>query len=345
MLKEIISQVECEQLQALISQSETILCVCHQNPDGDALGASLGWAEVLRTFFGKDPQVIVPDQYPDYLHWMPNTDKIIRYDKHKEGCDWTFQHADLIFCLDFNTSSRVGDMQAALDASPAPRVLIDHHLEPDIPSVITISHPEACSTCELVFRLTWQMGAFGQMNKHFSIPVYCGMMTDTGAFTYNSDNCDVYFIISQLLTKHINKDKIYRNVYHNFSEDRLRLMGYVMYQRLVVDSQRHASYFTLTRQDLKRFNFIKGDAEGLVNMPLQIKGHKLSISLREDTEKENTIWVSLRSVDQFPCNEVAARFFNGGGHLNASGGRLYCSMEEAVKIAQQAILAFENQLK
>ena len=345
MLKEIISQVECEQLQALISQSETILCVCHQNPDGDALGASLGWAEVLRTFFGKDPQVIVPDQYPDYLHWMPNTDKIIRYDKHKEGCDWTFQHADLIFCLDFNTSSRVGDMQAALDASPAPRVLIDHHLEPDIPSVITISHPEACSTCELVFRLTWQMGAFEQMTKHFAIPVYCGMMTDTGAFTYNSDNCDVYFIISQLLTKHINKDKIYRNVYHNFSEDRLRLMGYVMYQRLVVDSQRHASYFTLTRQDLKRFNFIKGDAEGLVNMPLQIKGHKLSISLREDTEKENTIWVSLRSVDQFPCNEVAARFFNGGGHLNASGGRLYCSMEEAVKIAQQAILAFENQLK
>lgn len=345
MLKEIISQVECEQLQALISQSETILCVCHQNPDGDALGASLGWAEVLRTFFGKAPQVIVPDQYPDYLHWMPNTDKIIRYDKHKEGCDWTFQHADLIFCLDFNTSSRVGDMQAALDASPAPRVLIDHHLEPDIPSVITISHPEACSTCELVFRLTWQMGAFEQMTKHFAIPVYCGMMTDTGAFTYNSDNCDVYFIISQLLTKHINKDKIYRNVYHNFSEDRLRLMGYVMYQRLVVDSQRHASYFTLTRQDLKRFNFIKGDAEGLVNMPLQIKGHKLSISLREDTEKENTIWVSLRSVDQFPCNEVAARFFNGGGHLNASGGRLYCSMEEAVKIAQQAILAFENQLK
>lgn len=345
MLKEIISQVECEQLQALISQSETILCVCHQNPDGDALGASLGWAEVLRTYFGKDPQVIVPDQYPDYLHWMPNTDKIIRYDKHKEGCDWTFQHADLIFCLDFNTSSRVGDMQAALDASPAPRVLIDHHLEPDIPCVITISHPEACSTCELVFRLTWQMGAFEQMTKHFAIPVYCGMMTDTGAFTYNSDNCDVYFIISQLLTKHINKDKIYRNVYHNFSEDRLRLMGYVMYQRLVVDSQRHASYFTLTRQDLKRFNFVKGDAEGLVNMPLQIKGHKLSISLREDTEKENTIWVSLRSVDQFPCNEVAARFFNGGGHLNASGGRLFCSMEEAVKIAQQAILAFENQLK
>ena len=345
MLKDIISQEQCEQLQALVRESDTIICVCHQNPDGDALGSCLGWAEVLRTHFGKEPQVIVPDQYPDFLQWLPNSEKIIRYDKHKEGCDWTLQHADLIFCLDFNTTSRVADMQQALEKSPAKMVLIDHHLGPDIPTVLTISHPEASSTCELVFRLTWQLGAFEQMSKHFATPIYCGMMTDTGAFTYNSDDCDVYFIVSQLLTKHINKDKIYRNVYHNFSEDRLRLMGYVMYKSLVVDAPHHASYFTLTREDLKRFHFMKGDAEGLVNMPLQIKGHKLSISLREDTEKENTIWVSLRSVDQFPCNEMAARFFNGGGHLNASGGRLNCSITEAVKITEQAIRAFEGLLK
>ena len=171
------------------------------------------------------------------------------------------------------------------------------------------------------------------------------MMTDTGAFTYNSDNCDIYFIVSQLLTKHINKDKIYRNVYHNFSEDRLRLTGYVLYQKLVVKPALHASYFTLTRADLKRFHFMKGDAEGLVNMPLQIKGHKLSISLREDTEKENMVWVSLRSVDQFPCNEMAAQFFNGGGHLNASGGRLQCSIDEAVSITEKAIAAFEKLLR
>jgi phosphoesterase RecJ-like protein len=168
------------------------------------------------------------------------------------------------------------------------------------------------------------------------------MMTDTGGFTFNSCNPDIFFIISQLLTKHINKDKIYRNVYHNFSENRLRLTGYVMYEKLIVLAQHHASYFTLTREDLKRFHFIKGDAEGLVNMPLQIKGMKLSISLREDTERDNLVWVSLRSVDQFPCNQVAAQFFNGGGHLNASGGRLNCSIEEAVKITEQAIAAFSN---
>jgi phosphoesterase RecJ-like protein len=345
MLKDIISQEQCQQLETLIRESETIICVCHQNPDGDALGSCLGWAEVLHKHYEKDVQVIVPDQYPDYLQWLPNSEKIIRYDKHREGCDWTLQHADLIFCLDFNTTSRVNEMQQSLDNSPAKKVLIDHHLDPDVPAIITISHPEASSTCELVFRLTWQLGCFDDTTNHFATPIYCGMMTDTGAFTYNSDSCDIYFIVSQLLTKHINKDKIYRNVYHNYSENRLRLLGYVMYERLVVDPLRHASYFTITRSDLKRFHFMKGDAEGLVNMPLQIKGHKLSISLREDTEKENTIWVSLRSVDQFPCNEVAARFFNGGGHLNASGGRLNCTMDEAVKITQQAILAFEDQLK
>ena len=153
------------------------------------------------------------------------------------------------------------------------------------------------------------------------MPVYCGMMTDTGGFTYNSTDCDIYYIISQLLTKRIDKDKIYRNVYHNYSEHRLRMVGHVLCNCLVVDEARHAAFYTLNREDQKRFHFVKGDAEGLVNMPLQIKGLKLSISLREDTEKQ-MIWVSLRSVDDFPCNEVAARFFNGGGHLNASGGHL-----------------------
>ncbi|MGX8697296.1 MAG: DHH family phosphoesterase [Prevotella sp.] len=345
MLKNIITPEQQEQLLKLIAESETIIICCHQNPDGDALGASLAWAELLGTAFGKMAQVIVPDQYPDYLQWLPNSEKIIRYDKHREGCDFELKHADLIFCLDFNAPSRTADMEQALCSSPAKKVLIDHHPDPSVDTTITVSKPEASSTCELVFRLAWQLGCFEQLGKHFAVPVYCGMMTDTGGFTYNSSNPDIFFIISQLLTKRINKDKIYRNVYHNFSENRLRLTGFVMYQRLVVDPVRHASYFTITRDDMKRFHFVKGDAEGLVNMPLQIKGHKLSISLREDSEKDNLIWVSLRSVDQFPCNEVAARFFNGGGHLNASGGRLYCSLDEAVKVAQQAILAFEGMLK
>ena len=345
MLKEILTSGQANLLTDIIRESETIVCVCHQNPDGDALGSCLAWAELLRTVYGKEPQIIVPDQYPDYLQWLPNSEKIIRYDKHREGCDWTLAHADLIFCLDFNTASRTADMESALCASPAKKVLIDHHLDPDVQTLVTVSQPQASSTCELVFRLAWQLGCFDQLGKHFAVPVYCGMMTDTGGFTYNSTDPDIYFIISQLLTKHINKDKIYRNVYHTFSENRLRLMGYVLYKRLVIDASRHASYFILTRDDLRRFHFVKGDAEGLVNMPLQMKGHRLSISLREDTEKDNLVWVSLRSVDQFPCNEMAAQFFNGGGHLNASGGRLYGTMAEAVAVVEKAIKAFEDKLK
>ena len=232
------------QMNQLISNANNILITCHKSPDGDAIGATLAWAEYL-TSIGKEPTMIVPDQFPDFLTWLPNSQKIVRYDKHREKCDMLFKIADLIFCLDYNTPSRVDEMEQSLVNSPANRVLIDHHLKPEVPAVLTISQPEACSTCELIFRIVWQMGAFEQQTKHFAVPVYCGMMTDTGGFLYNSTRCEIYFIISQLLTKHIDKDRIYRNVYHNYSEDRIRLMGYVLYEKLVYDASLHAAYFTL----------------------------------------------------------------------------------------------------
>lgn len=332
------------QMDQLISTAQSVLVVCHKSPDGDAIGSSLGMAEYLRQR-GKDVTVVVPDQYPDFLHWLPNSEKIVRYDKHPGKCDMLFKIADLIVCLDFNTPSRVEDMEPALVSSPARKILIDHHLKPDVDADLVISQPEASSASELVFRVVWQLGGFPELGKAFAIPVYCGMMTDTGGFTFNSTRPEIFFIIGELLTKHIDKDKIYRNVYHNYSYDRIRLMGYVMYDKLVYLPEYHASYYAITRDEQKRFNFIKGDAEGLVNIPQQIKGLKLSISLREDTEKPNLVWVSLRSVDDFPCNLVAERFFNGGGHLNASGGRLNCSIDEAVEIARQAIVAFADTLK
>ena len=340
----ILSEDQLAQLSQLISHAQTILVTCHKSPDGDALGSMLAWGEYLRSI-GKEAVMIVPDQYPDFLLWLPNTEKIVRYDKHREKCDMLFKIADLVFCLDYNTPSRVDEMEQALVDSPAPKVLIDHHLDPDVPAVLTISEPEACSTSELIFRIVWQLGAFEQQGNHFAIPVYCGMMTDTGGFLYNSTRCEIYFIISQLLTKHIDKDRIYRHVYHNYSEDRLRLMGYVLYEKLVYLPEYHAAFYTLTKEEQHRFHFIKGDAEGLVNIPQQIKGLKLSISLREDTEKPHLIWVSLRSVDDFPCNLMAAEFFNGGGHLNASGGRINGTMQEAVETVRKALLAYENKLK
>ena len=341
---DILTNDQVALLSHLISDAGNILITCHKSPDGDAIGASLGWADYLRSL-GKEPTIIIPDQYPDFLSWMPNTEKIVRYDKHREKCDMLFKIADLVFCLDYNTPSRVEEMEQALINSPAPKVLIDHHLDPDVPAVLSISHPDLSSTCELVFRIVWQLDGFQQLTKQFAIPIYCGMMTDTGGFLYNSTRSEIYFIIGELLTKRIDKDKIYRNVYHNYSEDRIRLMGYVMYEKLVYLPESHAPYYTLTREELKRFHFTKGDAEGLVNIPQQIKGLKLSISLREDTDKSNIVWVSLRSVDDFPCNKMAEEFFNGGGHLNASGGRINGTMEEAIATVNRAISAYDTLLK
>ena len=340
----ILNEAQLSQLEQLITTADNILITCHKSPDGDAIGSCLGWADYLRTR-GKEVTVIVPDQFPDFLMWLPNTEKIVRYDKHKEKCDMLFKIADLVFCLDFNATSRVSDMEPALVGSPAPKVLIDHHLDPTVPAVLSISHPEASSTSELVFRIVWQMDGFKNLGRQFAIPVYCGMMTDTGGFLYNSSRPEIYFIIGELLTKHIDKDRIYRNVYHNYSEDRIRLMGYVMYEKLTYLPEYHAAYYAITKDELRRFHFIKGDAEGLVNIPQQIKGLRLSISLREDTEKKNLVWVSLRSVDQFPCNKMAAEFFNGGGHLNASGGHLDTSIEEAVETVRRAITAYAEMLK
>ena len=341
---DIMNEDQLVQMNQLISNANNILITCHKSPDGDAIGATLAWAEYL-TSIGKEPTMIVPDQFPDFLTWLPNSQKIVRYDKHREKCDMLFKIADLIFCLDYNTPSRVDEMEQSLVNSPASRVLIDHHLKPEVPAVLTISQPEVCSTCELIFRIVWQMGAFEQQTRHFAVPVYCGMMTDTGGFLYNSTRCEIYFIISQLLTKHIDKDRIYRNVYHNYSEDRIRLMGYVLYEKLVYIPEYNAAFYTLTKDELRRFHFIKGDAEGLVNIPQQIKGLKLSISLREDTDKPNIIWVSLRSVDDFPCNLMAEQFFNGGGHLNASGGRINGTMQDAIETVRKAIDAFADRLK
>lgn len=341
---DILTSDQVARLSHLISDAKNIIITCHKSPDGDAIGSTLGWAEYLRSI-GKEPTIIVPDQYPDFLSWIPNTEKIVRYDKHPEKCDMLFKIADLVFCLDYNTTSRVDEMEKALVSSTAPKVLIDHHLDPDVPAVLSISHPDLSSTCELVFRIVWQLDGFNRLSKQFAIPIYCGMMTDTGGFLYNSTRSEIYFIIGELLTKHIDKDKIYRNVYHNYSESRIRLMGFVMYEKLVYLPESHAAYYSLTRQEQKRFHFIKGDAEGLVNIPQQIKGLKLSISLREDTDKPNIVWVSLRSVDDFPCNKMAEEFFNGGGHLNASGGRINGTMEEAIAIVNQAIKAYDTLLR
>ena len=200
MLNPILSEGECSLLRSLIEGADSIVLCVHQNPDGDAMGSMLGMGEALRTL-GKDPLMVVPDQFPDYLHWLPNSEKVVRYDKRKDFVDTVLKIADLVICLDFNTPSRTDEMAAALCASPAKKVLIDHHPGPEVDTVLCISHPEMSSASELVFRVIWQLGLFDRLGQHYAVPVYCGMMTDTGGFTFNSNDPSIFFIISQLLTQ------------------------------------------------------------------------------------------------------------------------------------------------
>ena len=336
----ILTDSELQQLSDIITAAENIIITCHKSPDGDAIGSTLAWADYLRSK-GKQPMMVVPDAFPDFLRWMPGVERIVRYDKHQDQVKEAFDKADVVFCLDFNSTSRVSDMQPVLEQSKAKRVLIDHHENPEMETAFTISKPDLCATCELLLRIIWQMGDFDAMSRHCAIALYAGMMTDTGGFTYNSTRSEIYFMISLLLTKNINKDKIFRSVYNVYSDWCIRFRGYVLYQKMNVLPDAHASYFTITKSEMKRFHFIKGDAEGLVNEPLRIKGMRLSISLREDTEKDNKVWVSIRSVDHYYCNYLAEKYFNGGGHTNAAGGCLNCSIDEAVRITREAIQDFK----
>lgn len=341
----LLDEQQLEKLRSLIAESEHIVICAHKSPDGDAVGSSLAWKAYLQQLGKTDVKVCLPDAFPDFLQWMPGTQEIVRYDKRRALVQQIFDNADLVCCLDFNQMTRVDDMRTVLEGCKAKRLLIDHHLEPDTNNELTLSFPKLSSTSELLFSLIWQLGGYEGMTKACAQCIYCGMMTDTGGFTYNSTRPEIYFIISQLLSKRIDKDNIYNRVYHNYSSNAIKFRGHIICNKLNIVEELHAAYFAVTKEEMKRFKFIKGDLEGVVNIPQQIKGLKLSISLREDTEKPNLVLVSLRSGNGFHCQPMAVQFFNGGGHADASGGKLHCSIQEAEQIALNAILAFKDQLK
>lgn len=342
MLSKIISQANIDHVEKWFERAEKIVIVSHVSPDGDAIGSSLGLYHFLDAL-GKRVNVIMPNSFPAFFKWMPGANDIIIYNKYKDFADKLIQEADVICCLDFNVLSRIDEMEEAVKNSPARKLLVDHHLNPGDFSRITISHPGMSSTSELVFRLICQLGCFEDITKEGAECIYTGMMTDTGGFTYNSNSREIYLIIGELLSKGIDKDEICRRVFNTHSEGRLRLMGYVLYEKMQVFPAYRSALITLTREEQSRFQYAKGDTEGFVNMPLSMKDVDFSVFLREDTEKD-MIKVSLRSVGDFPCNKVAADFFNGGGHLNASGGEFYGPMEEAVELFNQALVKYESLL-
>ncbi len=341
MINAIIDNKNIEALNALIERSRNCVILSHSRPDGDAIGSSLAMFHYLKSL-GKEATVVVPNDYPAFLSWMPGIENVLLYDKHRPAAEEALKNADLFFCLDFNSLTRIDEMGKSVCESPAPKALIDHHLFPDDIFSVAISHPEASSTSELVFRAIWQSGKADRIAKEAAECIYTGIMTDTGNFAYASSGKDIYHIVAELISKGIDKDIIYRRVFYNYSLSRMRLMGYMMYEKLRYYPEKNAALLTLTYDELKRFNGAKGDTEGIVNMPLQIKCVRFSCFLRE--ENKGKINVSLRSVDNFPCNEVAAKLFNGGGHKNASGGEVRGTMEDAEQLFTKALEDFSEEL-
>ena len=333
MISKVIAEDLIHKVQKEIDKAETMVIVVHVGPDGDAMGSALGLWHYLMTI-DKEPQVIVPTAFPDFLAWMPGADKVLVYENDKQKCDEIIAATDLIFTLDFNVLNRLAGMEQVIKDAVAPKILVDHHLHPGNYAKVTISYPEISSTSELIFRLICRLGDFSKINLACAECIYTGMMTDTGAFTYNSNKPEIYSIVYELIKLGVDKDDIYRRVFNTYSADRMRLMGYALYQKMKIYPENKAALITLSLDELKEFNFKNGDAEGLVNMPLSIDGVLFSVFMREDPDK---IKISLRSQGTFPANKVSADLFGGGGHLNAAGGESYTTLEEAVRKFEEAL--------
>jgi phosphoesterase RecJ-like protein len=340
-ISSIIEPEKVNQIMASIDSAHNILITTHVSPDGDAIGSSLALYHFIKNK-GKKVRLIVPNSFPYFLRWMKGINEIEVFEYNITAGQSILKNSDLIFSLDYNINKRVGEMGHYIENSSAKKILIDHHPLPSTNFDIIVSKPEISSTSELIFRLLYQANKYDQITKAEAESIYCGMMTDTGGFTYNSADPEIYEIISLLLRKNIDKDMIYSRVYNNYSEERFRLLGFTLSQRMEVNPDYHSALLYLSKEDQNQFKFNKGDTEGFVNYPLSIKGVIFSTFIRED---EGIIKLSFRSQKDFPCNQFATEFFNGGGHLNASGGEFKGTFNEAINIYNNGIKKYEKILK
>jgi len=340
MLNKIIAEDNIQKAKKLINKYDKIIIITHTSPDGDALGSSLALYHFL-TEFGKQANVIVPNEFPDFLQWMPGANQVIIADKNLSIVEELLEAAELIFFLDFNVLKRIEQLEPLVLKTSASKILIDHHLDPEYFCNITISHPGISSTSELIFRFICRMGLFEYLDKSCAECIYTGMMMDTGAFTYNSNSPAIYYIISELLQKGIDKDAIYSKVYCNYSVRRIRMQGYILYNKMKFFRNYNTSLISLTYEEHQQFKSQKGDTEGFVNIPLAIGKVIFSAFIREE---KDVVRISLRSKGNFPTNQFAKEVFGGGGHLNASGGEFYGKLEDALRLFEEALPRYKHLL-
>ena len=319
---------EITQLKELLSIPKRVVIVPHKGPDGDAMGSTLA----LKLLLEKQDhrvQLIAPNDYPNFLKWLPYQEEVLIYENSRDKADSFIKEADIIFTLDFNHLSRAGEMQEILEAAPGTFIMIDHHQQPDDYADFMYSDVTMCSTSQMVYHFTEKLGLQNEITPQMATCLYTGIMTDTGSFRYRSTTSITHRVVADLIEKGADNTSIHENVFDTSSYSQLQLLGIALQNLRVVEGLRTA-YITLSQEELDRHNFKKGDTEGFVNYGLSLEGIVFAAIFIEH-EADQIVKISLRSKGTFSVNEFARQHFSGGGHTNAAGGKSNLSLEKTVE--------------
>lgn len=333
-------KVSLGKLAALLLENKKIAIVPHAKPDGDAMGSSLAMYHYLLQK-GHDVKVVIPTGYPGFLAWMDGKDQVVNFSKHAESAKSILANADIIFCLDFNSSDRVEKLEGDLLSSKAIKVMIDHHLSPGNFCDFTFSFSAASSTCELIYHFIVQMEDKTCISKSIAECLYTGIMTDTGSFRFSSMTADTHHIISELIEAGASNSKIHDLVFDNFTEERTRFLGYCLQQKLVVLREYNTAYISVSQDELAKFNHQPGDTEGIVGYGLGIKGIRCAAFF---AQKNDLVKISFRSKDDFSVRDLASKHFEGGGHKNAAGGKSKMPLEDTIARFIAVLPLYKDQL-
>ena len=329
------------EITAELAKAENIVIVPHKGPDGDAIGSTLGLMHFLKDK-GHKATVIAPNDYPHFLKWLPGNDEVIIYEAEKERSDKLIAEAEMVFTLDFNDLSRSGLMYDSLVASEAVFVMIDHHQEPADYAHYTYSDSEMSSTCEMVYRFIDKLRASKKITPEIATCLYTGIMTDTGSFRFSSTSSDTHRVIADLIDKGAKNAQIHNNIFDTNSENKLQLLGTAL-QNLNVNKDLRTAYISLSQEELDKHNFQKGDTEGFVNYGLSLDGIIFAVIFIEK-ENEDLIKISFRSKGDFDVNKFARAHFEGGGHINAAGGKSNLSMNDTIVKFNKILPEYKEEL-
>ena len=319
---------DIQEVQLLLSTPKKIAIIPHRGPDGDAMGSTLALYHFLLKN-NHDAVVISPNEFPDFLAWMPGSETVKIFEKDKQNCTKILDEAELIFTLDFNALHRTGEMEQVLAKLTAPFIMIDHHQKPDDYAAITYSDTAFGSTCEMIYNFISFLGKKDQIDKVIGTCIYTGILTDSGSFRFPKTTGNTHRIVAELIDLGVENTEIPTLLFDNSGFERLQLLGRAL-QNMKVIADHKTAYTTLTQEELNSFNYVKGDTEGIVNYGLQIKGIHFAAIFIENKE-EKIIKISFRSQGDFDVNQFARDYFHGGGHRNAAGGKSEETMEETIE--------------